>query len=106
VTKRLDAIIDSMDSMGRLVFCDDLFKCLTHIQRRRILVELLTESKMNISEDAILMQHSHLPKLEEYGFIDWDRDTNVVTKGPQYKQIRPQVEMLDNHKDKLPKDWV
>jgi len=52
------------------------------------------------------MKHIHLPKLEEYGFIDWDRNSNEVSKGANFEEIRPLLEMLADHEDELPEEWL
>ncbi|MBZ6494955.1 transcriptional regulator [Haloterrigena longa] len=52
------------------------------------------------------MEHTHLPLLEDYGFINWDRDTHEVTKGPQFDEIRPLLELMVNHRDELPENWI
>ncbi len=52
------------------------------------------------------MQHVHLPKLEEYGFIEWDRDSHEVRKGPKFNEIQPLLELLVSHSDELPDDWL
>jgi hypothetical protein len=51
------------------------------------------------------MFHTHLPKLEEAGFIVWHQDTNKVEKGPRFEEIRPLLELIDAHADELPADW-
>ncbi|WP_231188351.1 ArsR family transcriptional regulator [Haladaptatus sp. DYF46] len=49
-------------------------------------------------EQTIAMQHVHLPKLANHGFIDWDQDTQHVTKGPQFDEIEPLLTVLvENH---------
>ncbi|PCR91876.1 transcriptional regulator [Natrinema ejinorense] len=52
------------------------------------------------------MEHTHLPLLEDYGFINWDRDTHEVTKGPKFDEIRPLLELMVNHRDELPDNWL
>lgn len=82
---------------------DDLFEALAHVRRRELLVGLLEHDSRTaspevapdetISSDAtdrsVKMQHVHLPKLEEYGFIEWNRATDQVTKGPNFEEVRP-----------------
>ena len=41
------------------------------------------------------MYHSHLPKLVDYGFIEWNTDTREIAKGPQFEEIRPVLECID-----------
>ncbi|ELY56720.1 hypothetical protein C491_11975 [Natronococcus amylolyticus DSM 10524] len=90
--------------------------------RRRVLVALLEHNPQDdhnpqIPDDVTLgtgdleslmisMRHTHLPKLEEAGFIEWDRETNVVRKGPQFEEIRPLLELMEAHADELPDDWL
>lgn len=98
---------------------DDLFDILTSGQRRRLLVRLLEHNPQDdtpvpaaeaAGEDdperaLIAFRHTHLPKLEKYGFIDWDREANAVTKGPRFEEIRPMLELLRDHADELPEGW-
>lgn len=88
--------------------------------RRRLLLTLLEhnpEDEANIPEDLassdeeldellIGMIHTHLPKMEEIGVIEWDRGDNVVTKGPTFDELRPLLELVDNHRDELPDKWL
>jgi hypothetical protein len=52
------------------------------------------------------MRHTHLPKLEESGFIEWDQERNIVRKGPQFEEIQPLLELMENHADELPDGWL
>lgn len=54
----------------------------------------------------VLMKHTHLPKLEAAGFIEWDRETNAVRQGPKFAEIRPLLELMANHADELPDRWI
>ena len=36
--------------------------------------------------------HTHLPMLEEAGFIRWDRGAHEVVKGPNFDELRQFVE--------------
>lgn len=49
-------------------------------------------------------QNYHLPRLEAKGFIDYDREDNVVTKGAHFVEIKPVLELIDEHRDELPDD--
>lgn len=96
---------------------DTMLDVLANKYRRRVLVALLEHNPRTItthrspttspSEQGTLMismRHTHLPKLEEAGFIEWDRETNVVRKGPQFEEIRPLLELMEAHADELPDD--
>ena len=89
--------------------------------RRRVLMALLEHNPQgdqdpHILDDVIIdttdleplivaMRHTHLPKLEEAGFIAWDQEQGTVSKGPEFEAIRPVLELLENHTDELPDDW-
>lgn len=93
---------------------------LADLQRRRLLVSLLehnpqddtpvvtadSDTERDAVERLVTMQHAHLPKLADYGFISWDKETHEVTKGPTFDEIKPLLELLDDHEDELPADWL
>ncbi len=99
---------------------DELFEVLSHPHRRRILTslnernpreegefslaELITEEE--IDEETTGLFHNHLPKLDEAGFIDWDRERHLVRRGPRFAEVEPLIELMVNHTDELPADWL
>ena len=52
------------------------------------------------------MFHSHLPRLENHGFITWDRDAGTLERGPNWAEIAPLVRLLNDHQDELPEGWL
>lgn len=105
---------------GQTISFDDMVDALADVQRRKLLIALLehnpqddsavviadSESESDAVERLVSMQHVHLPKLTDYGFIEWDEDTHEVMKGPNFDEIRPLLELLDDHEDELPDDWL
>lgn len=99
---------------------DKILLALANKYRRRLLVALLGHNpqddvpvpeKVHIGEKELetlenAMFHTHLPKLEEAGFIQWDRETHTVSKGPRFEEIRPLLELMNNHSDELPDNWI
>lgn len=104
----------------QLCTLDELLNELGHIQRRKLLRALMKRNPQDdvpvyldegesTDEDLsrlIQMHHVHLPKLERYGFIRWDRDKNVVSKGPNFDEIEPLLELFSKHEDELPDEWI
>lgn len=108
---------------------DDLFDALADGHRRQLLLELLSDSQYILQlsgisqeiaeadeallrrhlsssrtiaeadERSVSLHHIHLPKLAEYGFIEWDQDENSVARGPRFDEIRPYLELLDESRD-------
>ena len=100
---------------------DDCFDALANIHRRRVLIALLDNNPQRddvaVPEDVhdgekalealqIELYHIHLPRLEEAGFIHWNPDTHEVVKGPRFDKIRPLLELIRDHADELPDDWL
>lgn len=98
---------------------DLAFRALADSYRRRLLVALLEENSqaeipsldvvdVGDSPPEILrleIHHQHLPLLEDLGIITWNRTDHTVSEGPNFDEIRPLVELIDEHRDELPDDW-
>ncbi|WP_425504360.1 DUF7344 domain-containing protein [Salinilacihabitans rarus] len=119
-----------------MVNYDDVFDALADSHRRQLLVKLLSspqrvskpsgisrevaEADENLlhrhlsssrtiaeaDEYSVSMHHIHLPKLAEYGFIEWDRNDDLVMQGPHFDEIRPHLKLLaenqERHRTKSP----
>jgi hypothetical protein len=100
---------------------DEVFKALANVYRRRLLVALIEHNPQRDSvvvpedidegEQALetlqtKFYHHHLPLLEDAGFIRWKQDTHEVIKGPRFDEIRPLLELMRDHADELPDDWL
>lgn len=95
------------------------FEALSHPYRRRILTRLHERNPREEAEFhevtrggdddpdrlAVELHHRHLPKLVDAGFVDWDREEDVVTRGPRFEEIAPLVELMVDHRDELPAGW-
>ena len=105
---------------SRRVDLDTVFRTLSHTLRRRILTALMTDDPRRTDEfetvefnsgetDSepirIELRHRHLPQLDEAGFIDWDEQAGRVTRGEDFAEIRPLLELMDDHAEELPEDW-
>jgi hypothetical protein len=99
----------------------DLFSALSNPYRRQLLVALLEhnpqddddQDPLDILADGqegenlpLKMIHQHLPKLEEMGFIEWDRQTSEISKGPNWDEIAPVLTLIHEHRDELPDGWL
>ena len=100
----------------------EIFDALSNPYRRQLLVALLDHNPqddedsdpLNIVADdeenkEILqsqMVHTHLPKLEEMGFIEWDREENRISTGPRWDDLAPILHLIEDHQDELPEGWL
>lgn len=100
---------------------DEALDALKSDQRRRVLFALLAGDSRSDPDPAIVpdaaegdpredlsieTHHVHLPKLADYGFIEWDRETGEIRRGPNFGKIRPLLELLRDHAEELPEGWV
>jgi len=91
---------------------DEWCEILANVYRRRVLVALSTKNPdqepVFIPEDIspgeksieplqFALHHDHLPRLEEMGFIKWDREASEVYRGPRFDDIEPLLEVLESH---------
>lgn len=83
-------------------FTDTVFEALSSSDRRKLLASLIADSPpddsaQHVPDDDILLYHTHLPKLDDYGFVDWNEDDQTVTRGPNFDLARPFLELLAEH---------
>lgn len=101
----------------------ELFEILSHEYRRRILMAVAQHNPQDddITSEAVAdehegdagalghlnmqLYHTHLPKLAGSGFVDWDRDSGTVTRGPRFEEIEPLLRLIHDHQNELPDDW-
>ncbi|WP_143423184.1 DUF7344 domain-containing protein [Halegenticoccus soli] len=91
-----------------------MFDALSHQYRRRVLFPLNNYSprdKAELSVDEfvaegddferlkVALYHTHLPKLAKAGYIEWDKDTGTVRRGPNFEEISQYLSQVYDHED-------
>jgi hypothetical protein len=54
---------------------------------------------------AISLQQNHLPQLEDHGYVEWDRETDTVSRGDAFDEVEPTLRTLLANADDLPADF-
>lgn len=99
---------------------DSVLNALESPYRRQLLVALSNHNPqdddcdplnlLSVTEEAAVLESalvdSHLPKLDEMGYISWDQTTNEISKGPDWDEIAPVLKVMVKHKNDLPDGWV
>lgn len=94
------------------------FEVLSDSYRRGIVV-LLTdlEQEEAVSFDALLgidratdnpeteLYHKHLPKLDDWGYIEWERERGTIRRGPCFEELEDLVEVLRENVDGITEEW-
>lgn len=86
-------------------------------RHRRLILQLLKQGAVETTNDVMVrgksasdeselaLTHNHLPKLDDAGYIEWNRDTGEISRGPRFDEISPLLELIENHADELPHGW-
>ncbi|WP_312909615.1 hypothetical protein [Natronosalvus caseinilyticus] len=101
---------------------DDVFETLSAEPRRQLIVSLmdvspdetvpLPERAINpdVPEDPEMLRmelyHRHLPFLADRGFVEWESDPLVASRGPRFEEVAVVFEALYAHADELPESLV
>jgi hypothetical protein len=100
-----------------------MFDAIRDPARRRILLAISDHNPREITEFTkskfapvnggeadpeqleLQLHHSHLPRLAEKGYIDWNPEAQTIRRGPNFDDIAPLLKLMDDHADELPADW-
>ncbi len=116
-TSRLSGI--SLDLIEDALLDPELDRAVDSLgsRQRRLILLLLRDGTVKTESDVIMrgrsdsedvefeLRHNHLPKLEEAGYIEWDREAGEISEGPRFEEIKPILELIENHADELPPGW-
>lgn len=95
---------DTPDTTGGDVTLNTVFSALSHQARRSILakirdpppqhvggfdLEYFVEREAIPERTNVELYHNHLPKLDAAGFVDWDPQSNTVSRGPATRPSNP-----------------
>lgn len=92
---------------------DQTFAALADARRREILLALAAHEADAATLDALAavsagdaeslrlsLYHTHLPKLEAAGLVEWDRDGFDVARGPTFEDVVPILAVLGGDSDR------
>jgi hypothetical protein len=69
-------------------------------------VDDITTDNEDLEPLTTQLYHSHLPKLADAGYIEWNEDTQTIRQGPSFEEIAPLLRLMTDHQDELPADWL
>lgn len=86
----------------------EAFRVLQAERRRQVLIELLdappsrriqvpeaiADAEDDLDDLRVRLYHHHLPVLADEGLIEWDRDEEVVARGPRFDEYEPVLELV------------
>lgn len=93
---------------------DELFEVLSHEYRRYILW-MLADAEDRTDEPTrrtlfaggddepdilhLQLRHNHLPKLDDYGLVDWDPEHETLSRGPRFEEVEPFLDVIGDDRD-------
>jgi len=110
--------------MNKMSLGTRMFEALADPYRRQLLLALFKENPQDdddldpldllkpgettddLDTTELNLEHTHLPKLAEMGFIEWDRESGELSKGPHWDEIAPLLQLINDHSDELPDEWL
>ena len=103
---------------------DRVFEALANLYRRQLLLAMFEENPQDdddldplnllkpgvptddLDTTQLNLEHVHLPKLADMGYIEWDRESGELSKGPNWEEIAPLLQLMYDHGDELPDEWL
>lgn len=83
---------------------DTMMDALGSRERRAVLLSLLAagrddrvayvERRLDGDHVRITLYHTHLPRLEQAGYVTYDHDTGTIERGPDFAEVEPLVRLL------------
>jgi len=101
----------------------DIYEALAHPYRRRLLLAMCRADDHGVAypnplefapvvrgepgkSRRIAMAHTHLPKLDDMGIVEWDREAEELATGPAWDELEPLLRWMDGNRDELPEGWL
>lgn len=64
----------------------------------------LTDGREGSTSLDIELWHVHLPKLQEGGFITWEKELERISRGPKFETIEPALRAIISNAEAFPDD--
>jgi hypothetical protein len=94
-----------MEAPNPKLSVDGVFNALSNAERRKLLDSLIADSPPDDAPNSgieiypnISMCHTHLPKLADYGLINWNREACRVTRGPNFEAAAEILSFVQNER--------
>jgi len=95
--------------------CDALFDALCERPRRVTLLALARHGERTVGEltarldgdprtARLALVHAHLPRLADAGYVEWNRDADVVSPGRRLGEVEPVLDAFVEG-DAFPGGW-
>lgn len=101
---------------------NDVFRAISTDPRRRLVLSLMgtddgeavplpegvagPRSRLDSDEFLISLRHQHLPRLADDGFVRWESDPLVASRGPRFDEVAAVLGALEDYASELPTELV
>jgi len=67
--------------------------------------DLRRRGTMSDDDAGVALSHVHLPKLDDTGYIEWDRDTGAISEGPRFDEVEAFLDLFEEWNPEPPAGW-
>jgi hypothetical protein len=92
----IDSMMDALRKRPRRVILMTLLGDTTEVSLATL------ERQINDENTRIRLYHSHLPKLANAGYIEWDDASDTISEGPRFSEVEPLVQLLKEYNTGFP----
>jgi hypothetical protein len=68
-------------------------------------LDALTPPGLDDHSYRLRLRHTHLPKLADYDFVEYDAERALIRQGSRFDEIRPVIETLFENRTHLPGEY-
>lgn len=95
-SEEIDSMMDTLKSHTRRVILMSLLGDTTETSIATL------EQQIDHENARIQLYHNDLPELVTGGHIEWDNDSDTISKGPRFSKVEPLVQLLKEYNTAFP----
>jgi len=111
--RRQESAIDRWDQLHEVLASQErrmiIYSLMGVPRERRIPLPdaaMAPDSSWDPETASLRLQHSHLPKLADAGYVRWERDPFCVQRGPQFAEAETLFEVIHDSIDQFPESLI
>jgi hypothetical protein len=111
--RRQESAIDRWDQLHEVLASQErrmiIYSLMEVPKERRIPLPdaaMTPESSWDSEKTGIRLEHNHLPRLADAGYVRWERDPFCVQRGPRFEEAEALFEIIHGSIDRFPESLI